>query len=31
MRDCTPIRDVSVHRFGEDVMIEGYLDGGRTP
>jgi diaminohydroxyphosphoribosylaminopyrimidine deaminase/5-amino-6-(5-phosphoribosylamino)uracil reductase len=31
MRDCTLVRDVSVHRFGEDVMIEGYLDGGRTP
>jgi diaminohydroxyphosphoribosylaminopyrimidine deaminase/5-amino-6-(5-phosphoribosylamino)uracil reductase len=29
MRDCTPVRDVAVHRFGDDVMIEGYLAGGR--
>lgn len=27
MRDCTPVESVEVRRFGEDVMIEGYLGG----
>jgi diaminohydroxyphosphoribosylaminopyrimidine deaminase/5-amino-6-(5-phosphoribosylamino)uracil reductase len=30
MRDCIPIKDMAVRRFGEDVMIEGYVDNSRT-
>ena len=26
MRECISIRDTEVHRFGEDVMIQGYID-----
>lgn len=25
MKEALPVRDMTVHRFGEDVMIEGYL------
>ena len=25
MRNCTPIRDVQVHNFGDDIMVEGYV------
>jgi diaminohydroxyphosphoribosylaminopyrimidine deaminase/5-amino-6-(5-phosphoribosylamino)uracil reductase len=25
MKDCLPIKNMQVHRFGEDVMIEGYI------
>lgn len=31
MRDCIPVNKTAVHRFGEDVMIEGYIDNRRTP
>ena len=27
MKNCIPVEDVKVHRFGEDVMIEGYIQG----
>ncbi|MGD9333343.1 MAG: dihydrofolate reductase family protein, partial [Desulfobacterales bacterium] len=30
MQDSLSIRDVSVHRFGEDLMVEGYPDKGWT-
>lgn len=30
MRDCIPIKEMAVHRFGEDIMIEGYVDNSRT-
>ncbi len=26
MKDCVPVSELKVHRFGEDVMIEGYVD-----
>ena len=26
MRDCLNIESVTVHRFGRDIMIEGYLN-----
>ena len=26
MKDSIPVRDVEVHRFGDDVMIAGYID-----
>ncbi|AOY58323.1 MULTISPECIES: bifunctional diaminohydroxyphosphoribosylaminopyrimidine deaminase/5-amino-6-(5-phosphoribosylamino)uracil reductase RibD [Desulfococcus] len=29
MRDCIPVRDTTVRRFGEDVMIEAYVDYDR--
>lgn len=25
MADCIPLRDMEVHRFGEDIMVEGYF------
>jgi diaminohydroxyphosphoribosylaminopyrimidine deaminase/5-amino-6-(5-phosphoribosylamino)uracil reductase len=25
MSDCISVRDISVQRFGDDVMIEGYI------
>ena len=28
MRDCIPVKDIRVRRFGDDVMIEGYIDKG---
>ena len=28
MRDCIAVKDVSVQRFGDDVMIEGYIEKG---
>jgi diaminohydroxyphosphoribosylaminopyrimidine deaminase/5-amino-6-(5-phosphoribosylamino)uracil reductase len=28
MRDCIPVKDISVRRYGDDVMIEGYIDKG---
>jgi len=31
MRDCIPVRDTTVRRFGEDVMIEAYIDCNRRP
>ena len=31
MRDCIPVRETAVRRFGEDVMIEGYIDHRRDP
>ncbi len=31
MRDCLPVRDVTARRFGEDVMIEGYLRNRPQP
>jgi hypothetical protein len=31
MEDCIPVRDVTVRRFGEDVLVEGYVDGERNP
>ncbi len=31
MDDCIPVKEMAVRRFGEDVLIEGYVDGGRTP
>ena len=30
MRQCIPIRDTDVRRFGDDVMIEGYIDKTKT-
>lgn len=30
MRQCIPIRNTEVHRFGEDVMIQGYIDKTET-
>jgi len=30
MRQSIPIRDMNIFRFGEDVMIEGYVDKGGT-
>ena len=26
MKDCIPVKDIHVKRFGNDVMIEGYID-----
>jgi len=26
MKDCIPVKDVRVQRFGDDVMVEGYID-----
>jgi len=26
MKGCTPVKNIRVRRFGEDVMIEGYID-----
>lgn len=31
MGDCIPVRETAVRRFGEDVLIEGYIDGGGSP
>lgn len=31
MRDCIPIREASVRRFGEDILVEGYIENRRTP
>lgn len=25
MKDAIPVRDITVHRFGDDVMVEGYI------
>ena len=25
MKNCIPVRNINVHRFGDDVMIEGYI------
>lgn len=30
MRDCIPVRDMTVRQFGADVMIEGYIDCRRS-
>lgn len=30
MRQCIPIREIDVRRFGEDVMIQGYIDRTKT-
>jgi len=29
MRECVPVRDIEVRRFGDDVLIEGYIDKGK--
>lgn len=26
MKDCIPVKNMDVHRFGNDVLIEGYID-----
>jgi diaminohydroxyphosphoribosylaminopyrimidine deaminase/5-amino-6-(5-phosphoribosylamino)uracil reductase len=26
MKDCIPVKNIEVRRFGDDVMIEGYID-----
>ena len=26
MKDCIPVKDINVRRFGDDVMIEGYIN-----
>ena len=26
MQDCLNVQDVTIHRFGRDIMIEGYLN-----
>ncbi len=26
MQECLPVRDINVRQFGNDVMIEGYID-----
>jgi diaminohydroxyphosphoribosylaminopyrimidine deaminase/5-amino-6-(5-phosphoribosylamino)uracil reductase len=26
MKNCIPVKDIRVRRFGDDVMIEGYID-----
>jgi diaminohydroxyphosphoribosylaminopyrimidine deaminase/5-amino-6-(5-phosphoribosylamino)uracil reductase len=26
MIECLPVRDINVRQFGDDVMIEGYID-----
>jgi diaminohydroxyphosphoribosylaminopyrimidine deaminase/5-amino-6-(5-phosphoribosylamino)uracil reductase len=28
MNNCIPVKDIRVRRFGDDVMIEGYIDKG---
>jgi len=30
MRQCIPLRDTEMHRFGEDMMIQGYIDRTKT-
>ncbi|GBC59686.1 riboflavin biosynthesis protein RibD [Desulfonema ishimotonii] len=30
MRQCIPIRDMNVRQFGEDIMVEGYIDKSKT-
>ena len=30
MQDCLNVNHITVHRFGQDVMIEGYLDNARN-
>ena len=27
MKEAVPVRDMQIHRFGEDIMVEGYLRG----
>jgi diaminohydroxyphosphoribosylaminopyrimidine deaminase/5-amino-6-(5-phosphoribosylamino)uracil reductase len=29
MQDCLTVNHISVHRFGQDVMVEGYPDNAR--
>jgi diaminohydroxyphosphoribosylaminopyrimidine deaminase/5-amino-6-(5-phosphoribosylamino)uracil reductase len=26
MQDCLSVEDITIHRFGSDIMIEGYLN-----
>jgi diaminohydroxyphosphoribosylaminopyrimidine deaminase/5-amino-6-(5-phosphoribosylamino)uracil reductase len=26
MKNCIPVKDISVRQFGKDVMIQGYID-----
>ena len=25
MKQCIPVKNINVHRFGDDIMIEGYI------